>query len=221
LGIIRTSREEQKKYLRAHPHLKILDIGCSCYTYSKEANHYADIADHSPFFRDKNLPFTRIYPNQKLPFDDHAFDYVILSHVLEHVDDVMAFAAEIMRIAKCGYIELPTKLADNLIFGCDQSDMGDHGHKWWFEFDDVAQCLRYTQKIDAIEKFLTVGQAFKLRQYFDDSLTIQLYWQDDIPLQSMEVVTLHKKIAFATFVRKYVSKRLRILMSHGRAYFKS
>ena len=51
-----------------------------------------------------------------------------MSHVLEHVDDIQEFSKEIERISNAGYIELPTKLADNLTIGCDEEDIG---HKWW------------------------------------------------------------------------------------------
>ena len=50
-----------------------------------------------------------------LRVDDKEFDYVVLSHVLEHVQNIKEFTSEVERIAKAGYIELPTKLADNLV----------------------------------------------------------------------------------------------------------
>jgi SAM-dependent methyltransferase len=42
------------------------------------------------------------------PFQDNEFDYVICSHVLEHVDDVELFLAELARVASRGYLEFPT-----------------------------------------------------------------------------------------------------------------
>jgi SAM-dependent methyltransferase len=48
------------------------------------------------------------YDGNRFPFDDHAFDYVICSHVIEHVDDVEAFCSEMFRVAKRGYLEYPT-----------------------------------------------------------------------------------------------------------------
>jgi len=49
-----------------------------------------------------------LYDGGRFPFDDQAFDYVICSHVLEHVDDVPAFVAELGRVAPRGYLEIPT-----------------------------------------------------------------------------------------------------------------
>lgn len=49
-----------------------------------------------------------------LPFRDAAFDYSICSHVLEHLDDPVAAAAELTRISHAGYIETPTDLHEKL-----------------------------------------------------------------------------------------------------------
>ena len=48
------------------------------------------------------------YDGGGFPFDDDAFDYVICSHVIEHVDDVEFFCSEMFRVAKRGYLEYPT-----------------------------------------------------------------------------------------------------------------
>lgn len=48
------------------------------------------------------------YEGGRFPFDDRAFDYVICSHVLEHVENVPAFVAELTRVAPRGYLEFPT-----------------------------------------------------------------------------------------------------------------
>jgi len=45
-----------------------------------------------------------------LPFADKQFDYVILSHVIEHIpaEDLPGAARELMRVARSGYIEAPS-----------------------------------------------------------------------------------------------------------------
>ncbi len=54
---------------------------------------------------DKKIVF---YNGTVFPFQDKEFDYVICSHVLEHVQDVELFVNELFRIAPKGYIEFPT-----------------------------------------------------------------------------------------------------------------
>ena len=54
---------------------------------------------------DKDVVF---YYGGEFPFKDNEFDYVICSHVLEHVEDVDDFLKEIQRVAIKGYLEFPT-----------------------------------------------------------------------------------------------------------------
>lgn len=51
---------------------------------------------------------------QYLPFRTQAFDYVICSHVLEHVEDPEKLINELMRVAPRGYIETPSEIAERL-----------------------------------------------------------------------------------------------------------
>lgn len=44
----------------------------------------------------------------RFPFDDKQFDYVVCSHVLEHVPNVEQFVGEVCRVAQRGYFEFPT-----------------------------------------------------------------------------------------------------------------
>tara|TARA_E500000178_G_scaffold331328_1_gene364123 strand:+ start:1389 stop:2042 length:654 start_codon:yes stop_codon:yes gene_type:complete len=217
MTIKRTHKIFQKDFLKKNKNLKILDLGCTHVNYWEEANHFADIVDYSKEFSEKNLNFTLIYPNQKLPFENKEFDYVILSHVLEHVPNIIEFTKEIERISKSGYIELPTKLADNLVIGCDEEDIG---HKWWLEFDDTSHQLRYVKKMDVLQKFLSVGSINKFQKFFEDSLILQLYWKDSIELVEGEKYPLEKKITFISLIRKFVGKKIRDFFSDIRKVIK-
>lgn len=50
-----------------------------------------------------------------LPFRERAIDFVIASHIAEHVDDPDALCRELARVADAGYIETPSPLADVLL----------------------------------------------------------------------------------------------------------
>ena len=51
---------------------------------------------------------------ENLPFRDQAFDFVIASHVLEHSANPERFLAELERVARAGYIEVPDALMERL-----------------------------------------------------------------------------------------------------------
>jgi len=51
---------------------------------------------------------------EKLPFKDKSFDFVIASHVLEHSTQPEQFLAELQRVAKAGYIEVPDAFMERI-----------------------------------------------------------------------------------------------------------
>ena len=48
------------------------------------------------------------------PFADNSFDYIICSHVLEHVEKPELLIHELMRVGSRGYIETPSEIAERL-----------------------------------------------------------------------------------------------------------
>ena len=134
-----------------------------------------------------------------------------MSHVLEHVPNLLEFKDELIRIGKRGYIELPTKFYDNLVFGSDEEVLG---HKWWFEFNDDRNQLLYTKKVDPMEKFISVATSWKFQKYFEDSFLLQFYWEDSFKLEERSAFILEKKISFFQIVKKYISKKIRDLFKH-------
>ncbi len=51
---------------------------------------------------------------ENLPFKDKSFDFIIASHVLEHSAQPEKFLAELMRVGKAGYIEVPDAFMERL-----------------------------------------------------------------------------------------------------------
>jgi len=71
--------------------------------YTKQFGHAR------PLQTQKELVF---YDGVTFPFADKSFDYVICSHVLEHVPDVPRFLSEVFRVGKRGYFEYPLAYYD-------------------------------------------------------------------------------------------------------------
>lgn len=51
----------------------------------------------------------------EMPFRDDEFDYVIASHIAEHVDDPERLCRELTRVGRAGYIETPGWFGDRLL----------------------------------------------------------------------------------------------------------
>jgi len=108
------------------PDWRVLDIGPGAMPLTGEQVWYLD--------RDKtmlaNLPADRVIRadlnHLPLPLRDQEFDFVYCSHVMEHVDDPVAFAAELCRIAPRGIVVTPHAFKDAIF------NFEDCTHCWWF-----------------------------------------------------------------------------------------
>ena len=182
---------------------KILDIGCG-YRANKNASIIADIQDFSDFYKEKK--FVQVQ-GKNLPFKDKECDFVIASHVIEHIDNFEFFIKELERISSKGYIELPSRLGDNLVFE------NKNDHIWWFCFDDVTNQLIASKKNQLIDPFITVSTAKLLEEIFRESLVVELAWEEKIDYKINNQIRQEnfEKISFLKLFRKYLSKKIRTI----------
>ena len=201
--IKRTSKAFIENTLSLNSSWNILDIGCG-YGASKYANVVCDVQDLSKYYPNKT--FIKL-TEKKLPFKDKEFDFVIASHVLEHVDDVEFFISELERVSQQGYIELPTMLDDNLVFE-NKKD-----HIWHMDFDDVELKLLISRKIQYFEPILTVSSIKELNKIFRKSFILELYWENKIDYEVKKLSNENNyRISILNLLKKYFSKRLRMFL---------
>ena len=198
--IKRSSKQFVDNQISQNPNWNILDIGCG-FTAHEKASVICDIQDLSNFY--KNKKFVKL-ENKTLPFKNKEFDFVIASHVIEHVKDVEYFLSELQRVSSKGYIEVPTILEDNLVFE-NRND-----HLWHMEFDDNNNNLLISKRVQYLEPVVTVSIAKKLSKYFRQSLILELFWENSIEYKIKKNLNLKfEKISRLTLLRKFISKILR------------
>ena len=197
----RISKKHINKVIKENPKWKILDIGCG-YRAHPYASVIADVQDLSNHYEGKK--FIQIN-EKKLPFKDKEFDFVIASHVIEHVEDFEFFINELERISPKGYIELPSRLGDNLVFE-NKTD-----HIWWFVYDDINNKLLVSKRNQLVEPFLTVSTAKLFEKIFRESLVIELTWDKKIDYQIDNSIqeNINEEISFLKLFKKYLSKKFR------------
>ena len=200
--IKRTSKSHIDKILSKKKNWKILDIGCG-FNPSQYATTICDVLDLKEQYSDKK--FIKL-DNENLPFADKEFDFVIASHVLEHVKDPTKFLNEISRVARQGYIEVPTKLEDNLVFENKKA------HLWHLTFDDVNHVINIKKKVQFFEPILAVSSIKKLNNYFRDSLLLELHWENTIEFKLNENNEKYENISILSLFKKYFSKKFRMLI---------
>ncbi len=103
--------------------VRIADFGCGHFP-NRYANVLVDSLRTDDIQRgglevtvhDKRRIFHDIDLNRfPYPFEDQSFDYLICSHVLEHLNDPVQTCREFSRIAKAGYVEVPFAGVDSFI----------------------------------------------------------------------------------------------------------
>jgi hypothetical protein len=130
-----------------------------------------DICDHTPY-----------------PFADKSIDFVICSHTLEDVRDPLWVCREMMRIAKRGYIETPSRLAESTRGWEHPRLAGLSHHRWFVEID--GNRVRFMMKFHRIHSHwrLSLPRGFPASLPIEDRLT-WLFWSDHFNVE--EVVTIH------------------------------
>lgn len=100
----------------------VLEIGPGAYPYWRSdclVDKYTENSSEPPTqfggagIKTAGKPIYQIV-NNRLPFKDNSFDYIICSHVLEHVpvNDLPQLISEIQRVAPKAYIEFPRFIYD-------------------------------------------------------------------------------------------------------------
>lgn len=114
-----------------------------------------------------------------MPFKDKVFDYVICSHLLEHVERPDKVIDEIMRVGKAGYIEVPYE---------GSSKIWDFSTHLWYCRQESGRLIFTAKKnvsFDSeIDKFVESREIKKAMQsLFNKNFNkciVSLYWNDKI-----------------------------------------
>ena len=117
--------EQFMAVLRPEVHHTVLDIGVTSDVANRESNYFEQLYPYKSQITcvgtedashlEKAYPglrFRRIVPNERLPFDDQAFDLAFSNAVLEHVGSAVRqqlFIAEICRVARRVFITTPNR----------------------------------------------------------------------------------------------------------------
>jgi SAM-dependent methyltransferase len=117
-----------------------------------------------------------------MPFADQVFDYVVCSHMLEHVTDPAGVIREMMRVAKAGYVEVPEAKSAKIV--------DFPSHLWWCSLDNGTLVFRAKTApyFDAdIDRFLTEsGLRRDVADLLDrhlDHRVVSMRWTGTLPFR--------------------------------------
>lgn len=114
------------------------------------------------------------------PFEDDAFDVVVCSHTLEDVRDPVWVASELSRVARAGYVEVPSRLEEQA-WGVNGDYAGWSHHHWLIDVDEAAQHVDFTFKLHSLH---VRGHGWTFSPAFAQALTPRervstLWWEGD------------------------------------------
>jgi hypothetical protein len=129
--------------------------------YNRERWTQLDLCDHRPW-----------------PFADKAFDFAVCSHLLEDVRDPIWICSELRRIARAGYIEVPSRVQEQSKGVENPRHAGYWHHRWLVEKHGGGLRFRHKPHVlhsvnDAIVTHLSPGWRINPRH-----ASIALDWKD-------------------------------------------
>lgn len=129
---------------------KVLEIGPGFIPFPR-ATMFVDYKDLPGIPADKKISID--LATEALPFADKSFDFVYCRHVLEDMYNPFLLLREMERVAKAGYIETPSPIAEmgRGVDGASPPFRGYHHHRFviWVHEGE----LRFVSKYPIIEYF--------------------------------------------------------------------
>ncbi len=124
---------------------------------------------------------------EPFPFDDKSIDFVICSHTLEDIRDPLWVCSELIRIAKRGYIEVPSREWETCRGLERPNETGLSHHRWLIEID--GRRVRFLMKYHMIHTHWRFSfPASHARRLPPERAVQWLWWTDDF---DCEEVTIH------------------------------
>jgi len=146
------------------------------------------------------------------PFRDKEIDYVICSHTLEDIRDPLFVCSEMRRIAKAGYIEVPSRMLETCR-GVEPGQVGWTHHRWLIDIDETARSISFLMKFHMIHSSFRFSFPAKVAQAAPPERQVQwLFWEGDFTFGERTIHGVENIAAelesFVAKVRPYSAARL-------------
>jgi hypothetical protein len=150
------------------------------------------------------------------PFPDKTFDFAICSHLLEDVRDPIWICSELQRVAKAGYIEVPSRVEEQSKGVENPRHAGYYHHRWLITREGDSLQFRHKPHMlhsidEAIVTRLPVGWRINPKH-----ATVSFQWNDAFRanevLEFNEGAVINELCAFATQAKLLPELKVRVPM---------
>jgi len=177
-----------------HASDQVLDIGgwahpfnranwvMDCEPYATRGYYNRTFAKRNPFppiggtvehFSEETWIQRDICSREPYPFKDKELDFVTCSHTLEDLRDPLWVCSEMQRIAKAGYIEIPSRIWETCR-GHEPKIAGLSHHRWLIDID--GDNIRFMQKFHSIHRRRCSLPARVLKSLTPEQSVTWLFW---------------------------------------------
>jgi SAM-dependent methyltransferase len=184
---------------RIAPEDVVLDIGGWAAPFNR-ANYVADInpyenrgvfGSYGPareFFSKDTWIIHDLSSCKPLPFKDKQIDFVICSHTLEDIRDPLKLCAEIIRVGRRGYIEVPSRTAESVLGAEEKTYAGYFHHRWLVDIKGSEIIFR------AKPHLLHASWKLHLPVWYGKKMTEEqkvqfLFWDDSFSFKEVIVIS--------------------------------
>ena len=137
-------------------------------------NPYPPLGGTKEYFTKDTWIMRDICDKTPYPFEDKSIDYVICSHTLEDIRDPLFVCSEMIRIAKAGYVEVPSRIWESCRFSPGMSGLSHH--RWLIDIEEGG--LRFLQKFHRIHSLRYSLPGSLLRKMSEQEKVSWLFWRD-------------------------------------------
>jgi hypothetical protein len=150
------------------------------------------------------------------PFEDDFFDFALCVTTLEDVRDPVWVCSELSRVAKAGYVEVPTPIAE-LMYGVDGRFLGHSHHRWLiFPRDGGLEFMHKPHSIHDDWRLWVVprwGAKLTLRDQLEP-----VFWEGSLPAREKLVFPPYDHDELAALVReRFRPSRTELALKRARA----
>jgi hypothetical protein len=141
--------------------------------------------------------------SQPLPFADKSIDYVVCSHTLEDIRDPIRVCREMNRVARRGYIEVPSRRMESIRGLERRGYAGYNHHRWLVEIADQEITFLFKTALLSSSWRYTFPRSY-VRRLTPEDRVAWLFWEGSFAFR--EVIQLSEaKIAaeLDAFVRRH------------------
>lgn len=143
-----------------------------------------------------------ICDKEPYPFADKQIDFAICSHTLEDVRDPLWVCSEMQRIAKRGYIEVPSRLIESCRGQESPNLCGLSHHRWLIDIDQQGSSIGFTMKYHMIHSHWRFSLSAKTARTLSEERRIAcLFWENSFHVSE---VTIHGLDRIAKELERFV-----------------